>query len=327
MNKNDLYSWCSVLVEDLQTHPDRTTPLRLCADSAAMGELMARELVDGISVAAREGRRYRAIIPCGPGGWYEPFARLVNDESVNLHHVEVFHMDECLDWEGRVLPRSHPYSFRGFMERHFYDAIRPELSIREENRHWLEPETMAQVEEAIASAPIDIAYGGWGQDGHVAYNQARRNPYSQVSVDEVRRSTIRIQDNNSDTIIALGQRVLGSGYQFVPPMSVTLGMSQILAAQKIRLFSDTGSWKQTALRVGLFSPQDAEYPITLLQEHPDALLTATLETADHPISRHPEWDFGLATEHASRPSATECSPSAPSCTTTSDGARTSSCTA
>ena len=36
-----------------------------------------------------------------------------------------------------------------------------------------------------------------------------------------------------------------------------------------------------------------EYPITLLQEHPDALLTATVETASHPISVHPEWDLGL----------------------------------
>ena len=76
-------------------------------------------------------------------------------------------------------------------------------------------------------------------------------------------------------------------------MSVTLGMSECLSAAKIRLFSDTGAWKQTALRVALFAPVTAEYPITLLQEHPDALITATVETADHPISRHPEWDLGL----------------------------------
>jgi glucosamine-6-phosphate deaminase len=43
--------------------------------------------------------------------------------------------------------------------------------------------------------------------------------------------------------------------------------------------------------VGLFSDEDALYPITLLQRHPDALLTATRDTADHPISRHPEWRF------------------------------------
>ena len=63
-------------------------------------------------------------------------------------------------------------------------------------------------------------------------------------------------------------------------------------ARRIRLFSDTGAWKQTALRVALFSQPTPEYPITLLQDHPDALLTATRETASHPIAAHPEWDLG-----------------------------------
>ena len=103
-----------------------------------------------------------------------------------------------------------------------------------------------------------------------------------------------MQENNVDTVVALAQRTFGGAYQLVPPMSVTLGMREILAARRIRLFSDTGAWKQTALRVGLFSPVTAEYPITLLQDHPDALLTATVETATHPISLHPEWDLGLS---------------------------------
>jgi len=30
-----------------------------------------------------------------------------------------------------------------------------------------------------------------------------------------------------------------------------------------------------------------------LQEHPDALITATIETASHPISEHPEWALGV----------------------------------
>ena len=33
--------------------------------------------------------------------------------------------------------------------------------------------------------------------------------------------------------------------------------------------------------------------MTLLQEHPDALITATVETARHPVSKHPEWELGL----------------------------------
>ncbi len=288
-----LLEWCRVPYDELAGHPGRRIPCRLCADSAEMGQIMARELADEIKLANAEGRPIRAIIPCGPSCWYAPFTDLVNWERVSLRQLTVFHMDECLDWQGRELPRRHPYSFRGFMEQHFYGPIDAELAVAEANRVWLNGQNVEQVRERIWSAPVDITYGGWGQDGHIAYNQARRHPYSRVTLDDVRNSTVRVQENNLDTILALAQRTFGAAYQFVPPMSVTLGIKECLSARKVRLFSDTGAWKQTALRVALFSPPTPEYPITLLQEHPNALLTATLDTARHPIAEHPEWDLGL----------------------------------
>jgi glucosamine-6-phosphate deaminase len=291
--KQELYEWCKVSYTELETHPARKTPFRLCADSAEMGRIMARELVDEIRLHNGRGEITRAIIPCGPSCWYGPFTELVNRERVSLRDLVVFHMDECLDWQARELPRKHPYNFREFMEEHFYGPIAPELAVAAENRVWLNPTNLEEVRRRIESAPLDITYGGWGQDGHIAYNQARRHPYSAVTIDDVRSSTIRIQENNWDTILALAQRTLGAAYQFVPPMSVTLGVKECLSASKVRLFSDTGAWKQTALRVALFGPVTPEYPITLLQEHPDALITATIGTALHPISEHPEWELGL----------------------------------
>jgi glucosamine-6-phosphate deaminase len=268
-------------------------PFRIAADSAAMGALMARELADLIAGNNAKNLPTRAIIPCGPACWYKPFAEVVNREQISLRDVTVFHMDECLDWQGRELPRNHPYSFRGFMEREFYGPINPALLTPEENRWWPNATNFQEIADEIARAPIDITYGGWGQDGHIAYNQARRHPFSSLSLDDLRNCSVRVQDNNLDTIIALAQRTFGCAYQFVPPMSVTLGLKECLSAKKVRLFSDTGAWKQTALRVALFSEPTPEYPMTLLQEHPDALVTATLETATHPVSIHPEWDLGL----------------------------------
>jgi len=140
-------------------------------------------------------------------------------------------------------------------------------------------------------APVDICLGGWGQDGHIAYNQARRDPYSPVTAEQLRQSEMRVQNNNWDTILALAQRNFGAAYQLTPPMSCTIGVKECLSAKRIRVFSDTGAWKQTAFRAALFAPVCAEYPMTLLQEHPDAIVTATRETAEHPCSLHPEWDF------------------------------------
>jgi glucosamine-6-phosphate deaminase len=293
ITQKQLYQWCRIPYSELENHRDLKVPFRLVNDSKVMGTLMARELLEIIQRNNEGGWITRGIIPCGPSCWYKPFTDLVNKEKVSLKNFVVFHMDDCLDWQGRNLPRNHPYNFRTEMEKQFYGPVSEDLAVIESNRNWLSPGNIDEVHDKINSAPLDITYGGWGQDGHIAYNQARRHPFSHVTIEDVRNATIRVQENNIDTILALAQRTFGSAYQFVPPMSVTLGVRECLSAKKVRLFSDTGSWKQTALRVALFGPLTPEYPITLLQEHPDALLTATVETARHPVSEHPEWDLGV----------------------------------
>lgn len=291
IDKKQLYKWCSIKAEDLAGRKDLKTNFRMVQTSQEMGELMARDFIDEIKKANKENRPCRAIVPCGPKSWYAPYVRMVNEGRVSLKNLYVFHMDECLDWEGQLLARNDPYNFRTFMEKNFYGGIDKELEVPLEQRFFLNPESMEYIRRKIHEAPIDITLGGWGQDGHIAYNQSRRSPYSRISAEELKNSSIRIQDNNQDTILALAHRTFGAAYQFVPPMSITLGISECLSAKKIRVYSDTGAWKQTALRVALFSEIDAEYPLTLLQEHPDAIITSTYETARHPISENPEWEF------------------------------------
>ena len=291
VDRGRLLEWCRIPADDLPRHPNLRVPFRIVADSAEMGRVMAGEIVDLVAGRNAAGRDTRVIVPCGPNAWYAPWTEMVNARGVSLRRLTVFHMDECLDWQGRPLPKRHPYNFRTFMEEHFYGGIRPELNVPEERRFWLLPSTLERVREAIAESAVDLCLGGWGQDGHVAYNQARRHPFLPVTLEELAASTARVQDNNLDTILALAQRTFGTAYQFVPPMSVTLGLKECLSAARIRVFSDTGAWKQTALRVALFSEPVAEYPMTLLQRHRDALLTATRETARHPISEHPEWEL------------------------------------
>ena len=174
---------------------------------------------------------------------------------------------------------------------HFYNPVRSELRVPEYQRFWMEPELMKLYNEEFWKKPIDICLGGWGQDGHIAYNQARRDSYRRLTVEELKNAEMRIQDNNTDTIMALANRNFGSAYQLVPPMSCTIGIKECLSALKVRLYSDTGAWKQTAFRAALFGPVCTEYPITLLQEHSDACITATFETANHPVSIHSDWIF------------------------------------
>ena len=82
IDKKELYKWCSVTPEELKQRTDLKVKLRVVKDSAEMGEVMARDLVEEIKLANRENRECRAIIPCGPKSWYKPFARMINEEEV-----------------------------------------------------------------------------------------------------------------------------------------------------------------------------------------------------------------------------------------------------
>jgi hypothetical protein len=57
-------------------------------------------------------------------------------------------------------------------------------------------------------------------------------------------------------------------------MAVTLGMRDLLDAARIRLYTDGGAWKQTILRILLFSEPTVDYPVTLVHEHPDVHVVA-----------------------------------------------------
>jgi glucosamine-6-phosphate deaminase len=159
----DLYRWCKIPARELSGHPDLRAKFRVVADSAEMGRLMAEELVNVVEANNRQGSPTRAIVPCGPMCWYEPFTQLVNTRGVSLRQLSVFHMDECLDWQGRPLPARHPYNFRSFMEKHFYDGIRPELQVPQAQRFWLLPSTAETVRAAIDAAAIDITVGEIGR--------------------------------------------------------------------------------------------------------------------------------------------------------------------
>jgi len=289
MDKKKIYEWCKISPEELLNHPKRRVPLRIVQDAKTLGETMAIDFAEDIKSA--DGKLYHAIVPCGPKEWYAPFAQIINEQRISLKNVVVFHMDENLDWEGKLLHEKDPNNFRSFMDKYFYGAIDSELAVSQENRNYLLPDTYTDIASRIEETEIDYTLGGWGQDGHLAFNLARRNHYSPISLEELRNSTARIQENNPDTILALSQRGLGAAWQLMPPMSITLGAKECLKAKKIRVYSATGAWKQTALRVALFSEPTPEYPMTLLQEHQNALITATSETAGHPIAENPDWCF------------------------------------
>jgi glucosamine-6-phosphate deaminase len=121
-----------------------------------------------------------------------------------------------------------------------------------------------------------------GFQGHVAFNEPPSTRWTRVTLDELRASRTRVVSLAVDTLIAHAHRRCGGNTFAVPPLAVTLGMQELLAARRVRLYLDTGAWKQTILRVLLFSEPDVEYPATLVRDHPDVHVYADRETASPP---------------------------------------------
>ena len=282
-NSQELFEWCKIPPEKLVGHPKAKVKLKIVPTPQDVYRVFADTLCDEVKANNAQGRPTRWILPCGPRGEYPLFIERINRERVSLRNVHVFHMDDHLDWQGRHLPLDHPFSLQGWMRKHFYGPIDPALNVPDEQRHFPHISRVDEMAEKIAAlGGVDSAYGGIGFRGHIAYNEPPRSPWYRVSVDEFRNCTTRILHLNEDTLIALSHRAAGGCSDMVAPMAITLGMRELLGARRIRLYSETGAWKQTVIRILLFGNVSPEVPVTYCQEHPDCEVTVDAATVACP---------------------------------------------
>ena len=273
--------WLAVPVDELMaTSP---VPFTLTETRQELHERFAQDVLAEIAEPRRRGEKVSLILPLGPTGQYPILAREINQARLPLDHVTFFGMDEWLDWQGRPLPIEHPFNLEGGFHRAFLDLVDPDLRPPPENVIFPSPLALDRsAEEMARRGPVAATFGGVGFQGHIAFNEPPASRWVAVTVDELRRSRTRIVPLAVDTIIAHAQRRAGGNPFAVPPMSVTLGMRELLGARKLRLYLDTGEWKQTILRILLFSEPDVDYPATLVRDHPDVHVVADRASATSP---------------------------------------------
>lgn len=282
-SSEELFKWCKIPPAELPDHPQAKVKLRIVSTPQAMYEEFAAALLEEVRANNAAGRPTRWILPCGPRGQYPIFIERVNCERISLKNVHIFHMDDHLDWQGRHLPLDHPFCYQGWMTRNFYGPIDKQLNVPLEQRHFPRATALDEMGEKIqAVGGVDSTYGGIGYRGHIAFNEPPRSPWYRISKEQFRNCTTRVLHLNDDTLVALSQRAAGGCSDIVPPCVVTLGMRELLSAKRLRLYSDTGAWKQTVIRILLFGNVSPEIPATYAQEHPDCVVTVDAATAACP---------------------------------------------
>ena len=240
----------------------------------------ARSIAELIRTRNQMGEPTRLILPVGPVAPYPILTALCNRERISWRNVHVFNMDEFLDWQGRPIPLEHPLSFEGFMRRAL-SQLDEELRIPPSQLHFPHPFRIDEISRDIdAGGGIDCCYGGIGYHGHVAFNEPWISPWHKITVDEMRGSLTRVLALNADSIIVQSIQCAGGDCAAVPPMAVTLGMRDILAARSIRLYCAAGERHRAVFRISVAGEVTSDYPSTLVQGHADALVITDSATAE-----------------------------------------------
>jgi glucosamine-6-phosphate deaminase len=216
----------------------------------------------------------RLILPIGPTAQYPLVASATNAEQLSWRNVRVVLMDEYLDWHGRPLPVTDPLSFQGQFKS-FLAMIDAPLRLADE--HWVIPDPfdIDRVDRFIDGiGGIDTCFGGVGVHGHVAFNEPPVSRYGRVTLEDFALSGCRVVALAPETITINALRAAGGRFEGFPTMAVTIGMRHILGAATVRLYCDGGTRQQEAIHKFAIGQAEVDWPVSLLHDHPDCVLTA-----------------------------------------------------
>ena len=254
-------------------------PLVKLGDSGEVFYEMALEMVQTIRQHNAEGKKTVFICPVGPVGQYPIFVRLVNQERLSLHNCWFINMDEYLNDDETYIEESSKLSFHGFMNRTVYSQIDPELVMPTQQRIFPDPKDPGYVGRIIEQlGGVDIAFGGIGINGHLAFNEASDT----MTAEEFAQLPTRVLAISRETRTANAIGDLNGAIDAMPRKCVTIGMKEILGARKLRLgvFRD---WHRSVVRQAAYGEVTAHFPVTLAQNHPDARIYVNANAAQQPF--------------------------------------------
>jgi glucosamine-6-phosphate deaminase len=241
------------------------------SDASSIAHGMAEEIVREIVAAREQGRSAILIVPVGPVDQFPILARMLNEGQISCRDAVFINMDEYLSDEDRWLHEDHPLSFRGFMQRQFYQLLDPALAPPKENRVFPDPQNPGAIPSLIeARGGVDACFGGIGINGHLAFNEPPE-PGEICSIAEFAALPTRTLALSRETR-TINSVTVGGEIGVIPKRAVTVGMKEILASRRLRFYCNR-PWQSAVVRRALHGPITPECPASFLRMHSDASLT------------------------------------------------------
>lgn len=242
-------------------------PLLKLGDSGEVFYEIALKMVEEIEKNNEAGEKTVFILPVGPAGQYPIFVRLVNSKRLSLKDTWFINMDEYLTDDLEYIDKNDDLSFRGFMDREVYGKIDKDLVMEENQRIFPDPKNPDKIGEIIEElGGVDICFGGIGITGHLAFNEPQ-----DMSVEEFKNLSTRVIEIAPETRCVNSIGALSGAITAMPKFAITVGMKEILNSKKL-IFGAFRDWHRAVVRQTLYGEVSANFPATLMQEHPDAML-------------------------------------------------------
>ena len=190
---------------------------------------------------------------------FEMLDALVQADGIDWTLVTGFHLDEYIG-----MPMTHPASFRRYLKERFVNRLpSPPAAF-----HYVGGEADPEAEcrrlgRVISAHPIDAAFIGIGENGHLAFNDPPADfettePYLVVDLDEACR-----------------RQQLGEGWfptlDDVPARAISMSVHQIIQSAAI-VCTVPDQRKAQAVKAAVEGPVTPQCPSSVLQQHPAATL-------------------------------------------------------
>lgn len=231
--------------------------LKISDDLASLAQAAAAHAAWSIQKAITERDRCRVVLATG-NSQLEFLQALTMKAEIHWEKVEGFHLDEYVG-----LPIDHPASFRKFL----LDRVIHKTGIKK--YHFVRgdaadlTEAIREVSAELTAAPIDLAFVGIGENGHIAFNDPpadfeTEEPYIVVELDEACR-----------------RQQVGEGWfadiTQVPARAISMSPRQILKSEEI-IAVVPDRRKASAVKLCLEEEIRPTAPASILRTHPNATI-------------------------------------------------------
>ena len=226
-----------------------------------MARAAAAHAAGAIRSAIANRGRARIIVATG-ASQFEFLDELTGNQEVDWARVTLFHLDEYVG-----LPLAHPASFRKYIRERVIEKTAIEDYVLLDGEGDLR-EVCRRAGAALTAAPVDVAFVGIGENGHLAFNDppadfSAEEPYIVVPLDEACR-----------------RQQVGEGWfaaiDDVPRSAISMSIRQILkSAEIICVVPDDR--KAVAVRDTLEQPVSPDVPASAMRAH--AHVTMYLDAA------------------------------------------------